>query len=101
VPPRCRTVDSLRDRGTAPDRVSHDLFGIVRMHRWVELSGASIVSKVTARALLPNRFSENLAPVVLDANDGPPVGSSTFECLLRAGDVVELSVGVVVEHEQA
>src|SRR4051812_29203186 len=47
------------------------------------------------------RRSENGGPVVLDADDGPAGGLRSFECLFRAGCVVELALCVVVADEQA
>ena len=42
--------------------------------------------------------SENLGPVVLKAHDGPAGGPGTFERVVGAVGVVELTVGIVVEQ---
>jgi hypothetical protein len=44
--------------------------------------------------------SEDGRPVVLDADDRPSVGLGAFERVLRAGGVVELAFGVVVQDEE-
>src|SRR3954471_11476298 len=45
--------------------------------------------------------SEDGVPVVADADDRPTLVGGSPERFLGAGGVVELALGVVVEHEQA
>ena len=46
------------------------------------------------------RFAEDGAPVVLDADDAPALCGGLFQGFLGARRVLELALGVVVEHEQ-
>src|SRR3954454_17921045 len=56
---------------------------------------------VLSRVSLAVGRLEDGRPVVLDAHHRPPIGVGLLERLLRAAGVVELAIGVVVEHERA
>src|SRR5215217_237563 len=55
---------------------------------------------VLDRGTAAPRWLEHGGPVLVDADHGPAVGAGQLEGLLGAAGVVELALGVVVQHQQ-